>query len=350
VIRVLVVNGSTERRLSIARALLQAGDVRVVGETADPHVACEYVALFEPEVVVLDDNLPDVDGPLFLQHLTRHYPARVVWSGVAQTAQSTLEALDAGASAVISSAGAKNSRGRAARELIAAVRGAAATSPTRRQMESRVGGRHCSRRGADIGPCRRVIGIGASTGGTSAVEEVVQRLAPDTPPVLIVQHLPEYMVDVFAQRLRANTSVPVVIARHGATITPGMVVVAPGNAHMTLERVGEELEIRLTDGPRVNGQRPAIDALFASLSRTVGADAIGVLLTGAGRDGAAGLLAMRIAGARTLVQDEASSLVWAMPQAAVELGAAQEVLPLDSLVDRISQLPSRSRPTMMAQL
>lgn len=348
-IRVIVVNGSTECRLSIARALLQAGDVRVVGETANPHVACEYIASFEPEVVVLDSAIPDVDGLLFLQHLTGHYSARVVWCGSSLNPQSALNALNAGASAVLSKACTGSPRGRAAQELVAAVRGAAAISPTRRNMESRVSGRNSRRRAAED-PNRRVIAIGASTGGASAVEEIVAHLAPDTPPVLIVQHLPEYMVDVFAQRLRAKSVVPVVLARHGAQITPGMVMVAPGNAHMTTERIGDELEVRLADGPRVNGQRPAIDVLFSSLSRSVGAGAIGVLLTGAGRDGAAGLLAMRIAGARTLVQDEASSLVWAMPQAAVELGAVQEVLPLTSLVERISQLPQRSRPTMMSQL
>lgn len=347
-ISVLVVNGSAESRLSITRALLRAGDVRVVGETDDPHVACEYVALCGPDVVVLDSNLPNGGGPSFLRHLTAHFPARVVWCGVNANARLALDGLDAGASAVLSNTYATTPRGRDAQELIAAVRGAAATSPARRQLEYRICGRPFLQRIADMDTSRRVIGIGASTGGTAVVEEVVQRLAPDTPPVLIVQHLPEYMVDVFAQRLRAKTNLPVVLARHGAPITPGMVMLAPGNAHLTTERVGEDLEVRLTDGPRVNGQRPAIDVLFSSLSRTVGAGAVGVLLTGTGRDGASGLLAMRIAGARTWVQDEASSLVWAMPQAAVELGAVQEVLPLDSLVDRLSQLPTRSRPTMMA--
>lgn len=344
-----MVNGSAQCRLSIVRALLRAGDVRVVGETADPHVACEYAASFDPEVIVLDGDLPDVDGLLFLQHLTGHYDARIVWCGEALSAQHTLDALNAGASAVLPKVCPDVPRGRVAQELIAAVRGAAATSPARRRMESRVGARPSSREPIAMGPCRRVIAIGASTGGTNAVEEIVSRLAPDTPPVLIVQHLPEYMVDVFAQRLRDKSLVPIVLARHNAEVAPGAVIVAPGNAHLTTERVGEALVIRLVDGPRVNGQRPAIDALFSSLSRTVGGDAIGVLLTGTGRDGAAGLLAMRIAGARTLVQDEASSLVWAMPRAAVELGAAQEVLPLGRLADRISQLPARSRPTMMAQ-
>jgi two-component system chemotaxis response regulator CheB len=163
--------------------------------------------------------------------------------------------------------------------------------------------------------------------------------------VLIVQHLPEYIVPAFAERLGRLTRVPVEVATDGMLVRAGTVTIAPGGRHMAAESVGSEVRLRLQNKEKVNGHRPAVDVLFGSLARVAGKDALGVLLTGMGRDGAEGLLAMHQSGARTVVQDEASSVVWGMPKAAIEVGAAQEVLSLSHLVERIAHAGMRRRPT-----
>lgn len=346
-IRVLVADDTAASRDLIVKTLQQAGDIRVVANTADAYVACEYMTSLEPDVLVLSASLLPGDGLSLLRHLTQHYSARVVWCGASHSAKAAADAIAHGASAVIARLRTNDGRARIAQELVAAVRGAAATTPARRDLESRFAARRASA-GEGTHPTRQVIGIGASSGGTTAMEELVQYIGPDSPPVLLVQHLPVYVVDVFVRRLRGRTSLPVLLARDGAAIEPGTITVAPGHNHLATDRVGDELRVRLLDGVRVNGQRPAIDVLFSSLSRTAGVDATGLLLTGNGRDGAAGLLAMRVAGGRTWVQDEASALAWSMPRAAVELGAAQEVLCLARLGDRLAQFSVRRRPTLLA--
>lgn len=346
-IRVLVADDTTTSRDLIIQALQQAGDIRVVANTADAYVACEYMTSLEPDVLVLSAGLIPGDGLSLLSHLTQHYAARVVLCVGSHSAKAAADAIAHGASAVIARIRTNDGRTRIAQELVAAVRGAAATTPARRSLESRFARRRAAV-GECIHPARQVIGIGASTGGTVALEELVRHIGPDSPPVLLVQHLPVYMVEVFVRRLRERTSLPILLAKDGAPIEPGTLTVAPGHAHLATDRVGDELRVRLIDGVRVNGQRPAIDVLFSSLSRTAGVDATGLLLTGNGRDGAAGLLAMRVAGARTWVQDEASALAWSMPRAAVELGAAQEILDLARLGDRLAQFSVRRRPTLIA--
>lgn len=345
-IRVLVADELSASRELIVRTLQQAGDIRVVASTADPYVACDYMTSLEPDVVVLASGLLPGDGLSLLRHLTQHYPTRVVWCGASLTAKAAIDALAHGASIVVSRLQPNDGRLRVAQELLAAVRGAAATPPLRRNVEARFATRGVASGDGAPAVCQ-VIAVGASTGGTGAIEELVQHIAPCSPPVLVVQHLPEYMVDVFVRRLRERTASPVLLARDASPLAEGTITVAAGRAHLTTERVGDELRVRLIDGTRVNGQRPSIDVLFSSLSCTAGIDASGLLLTGSGCDGAAGLLAMRVAGARTWVQDEATALAWAMPKAAVEMGAAQEVLSLARLGERLAQLSTRHRPTVM---
>ena len=192
------------------------------------------------------------------------------------------------------------------------------------------------------GPGCPVVVIGASTGGTVAVESIVKALPMDGPPVVIVQHLPHYITAAFARRLDRLSALHVEEARDGAVLKRGSAVVAPGGRQLVLERRGLDLIVSVRVGAKVNGHRPSVDVLFHSAAEAVGAEAVGVLLTGMGRDGAEGLLAMHTAGALTLVQDEASSVVWGMPRAALDLGAADEVLPLNRMAARLTQAVTRS--------
>jgi two-component system chemotaxis response regulator CheB len=197
-----------------------------------------------------------------------------------------------------------------------------------------------------FGHCRVVV-LGASTGGTVALESIARTLPADFPPLVVVQHLSRYVSGTFARRLDQLVSLQVEEAADGLLLRRGQVVIAPGDRHVTVERRGQGLALSVRGGPKVKGHRPSVDVLFHSVAEVCGAAAVGVLLTGMGRDGAEGLLAMRSAGARTLVQDEASSVVWGMPRAAVELGAADEILPLERMANRLSDVVQRM-PSMRA--
>jgi two-component system chemotaxis response regulator CheB len=196
------------------------------------------------------------------------------------------------------------------------------------------------------GNCRVVV-LGASTGGTVALESIVRALPADFPPLVVVQHLSRYVSGTFARRLGQLVSLQVQEAEDGLLLRPGQVVIAPGDRHVTVERRGVGSSLSVRGGPKVKGHRPSVDVLFHSAAEVCGAAAVGVLLTGMGRDGADGLLAMRTAGAHTLVQDEASSVVWGMPKAAIELGAAGEIVSLERIANRLSDLVQRA-PTMRA--
>lgn len=189
----------------------------------------------------------------------------------------------------------------------------------------------------------RIIAIGASTGGTEAIKEVLVRLPADTPGVVITQHIPEAFSKPFAKRMDGCSAMTVFEAEHGQQILPGHVYIAPGSHHLIVKRDGARYICELSDGPPVNRHRPSVDVMFRSVAQNVGPNAIGVLLTGMGNDGAQGLLEMQSAGAPTIAQDERTSVVWGMPGEAVKLGAADEILPLDRIASRIIQLEKKSR-------
>jgi two-component system, chemotaxis family, protein-glutamate methylesterase/glutaminase len=347
-IRVLVADNSPRSRQSIVRALQQLPDIRVIGEASDSQDVCDFIAAQGPDVVVLSSSPVPGSGLAFLRHLTTRLSARVVWCSPSHSAPVSAAAIAHGACTVVAWPPETDGYFRPARELAAAVRGAFAAPDTRGPAESGVVGRRVTLAQAPT-PMPHVIGIGSSSGGASTVEQLLLRLGPDAPPVLLVQHLPPYIVDVFAQRLRNKTGLKVELARNGAPLRPGVVFLAPSQVHLTTQRLGAELCVRLVQDARSSGQRPAIDLLFSSLARTAGSLAAGLLLTGTGRDGATGLLAMRIAGGSTLVQDEGSSLAWDLPKAALELGAAQEVLPLRLLAERLAQWSKRTNlPELVA--
>jgi two-component system chemotaxis response regulator CheB len=311
---------------------------------------------------VLDLEMPRMDGISFLRRLMHHYPLPVVVCSSLATdgAEPALRALDAGAFAVVCKPTSAEDVPRMAAELLANVRAAAAAkdgtehrtasmaapapearrtpnAPARAQVHSVLPAADAAKERRGGSQCR-IIAVGASTGGTVAVETIVRALPTSCPPVVIVQHLPPYICGAFVRRLDQIAPLHVEEARDGQKLEPGVALVAPGDRHVLVERRGGQLYLLVRQGARVSGHRPSVDVLFRSTAEAAEDAAIGVLLTGMGRDGAEGLLAMRAAGAHTLVQDEASSTVWGMPKAALDVGAADEVVPLDRMAGRLNQI------------
>jgi two-component system chemotaxis response regulator CheB len=343
--------------------LAKVAGIQVIGEASDPYMAREMIVDQQPDVVVLDVEMPRMDGISFLERLMRYCPLPVVVCSSVTVAggEVALRALAAGAVAVVRKPSENYPPDEMGRDFIAAVTTAAAVTSlpssalvvaslrpatghaqTTTTVRPMAGPQRVTLRPETIDQRDlRVVALGASTGGTVAIENIVAALPQDFPPMLVVQHLPPYIVPAFAARLDQRARVSVVVASDGAVLRPGCVLIAPGDAHLLVERAGAHLKCRLWAAEKINGHRPAVDALFFSLAEAAPQDAVGALLTGMGRDGAQGLLALRAAGARTLAQDEASSVVWGMPKAAIDLGAAQEVLPLNQMARRLTQLGQR---------
>jgi two-component system chemotaxis response regulator CheB len=347
-IRVLLVDDSALARRLLSRMLTQVEGFQIVGEASDAYVARDRIVELRPDVVILDLEMPRMDGISFLRKLMKHFPIPVVVcsSLTPEGGENALRALDAGAIAVVCKAPAVGAVPQMTVDLTTAVRAAALAGRGRERFQEEV--REAARASIPavaaaaaapraVEDCR-LIAIGASTGGTLAVEAIVRELPADTPPIVIVQHLPQYISGAFARRLDQLTPLHVEEAVDGVVLRPGIAVVAPGDRHVVLERRGSDLFALVRTGDKVNGHRPSVDVLFRSAAEVVRADALGVLLTGMGRDGAEGLLAMRSAGARTIVQDEATSTVWGMPKAAMDLGAADEVIALDRIASRMCRL------------
>jgi len=348
--RVLIVDDSAVVRQVLCGLLDGAPGLQVMGAVADPLFAQQRMRHEWPDVIVLDVEMPRMDGLTFLRQLMRQRPTPVVVCSTRTQAGArvTVEALAAGAVAVLPKPAA-NVRQRLMEGgdgLVATVRAAAgarlaasprladplAPPPAPARLAAAVA-RPVRRRGA-----RKpgLVAIGASLGGTQALQTVLTALPPDCPPVLIVQHMPARVTHAFAERLDGLCRIAVREARDGEPALPGQALVAPGGRHLRLQRRGAGWAVEVLDGPRVNRHRPAVDVLFRSAAQQAGADAVGMLLTGMGADGARGLLEMRGAGAWTVAQDEASCVVYGMPRAAAELGAACAVLPLSAMAGVIA--------------
>lgn len=342
-IRVLVVDDSALVRRILSEELGRHPDVEVVGTAIDPYVAREKIARLRPDVLTLDVEMPRMDGLSFLAKLMRHYPLPVVVvsSLTPRDSDTAVRALSLGAVEVIAKPGSAFSTHGIGDDLVRAVRAAASARVSRRVNPSEAGPAPAAAR--DVPPVdataldttHKVLAVGASTGGTQAIERVLRGLPAHAPGTVVVQHMPEHFTAAFAKRLDGVCALEVREARDGDAVVPGVALIAPGNRHLVLQRSGARYVARVKDGPPVHHQRPAVDVLFQSVARHAGRNAVGVLLTGMGADGAKGLLAMREAGAHAIAQDEASSVVYGMPREAARLGAADEVLGLGEVAEAV---------------
>ncbi|MFW6278036.1 MAG: protein-glutamate methylesterase/protein-glutamine glutaminase [Halorhodospira sp.] len=333
-IRVLIVDDSALIRRLLSELLAQASDIEVVATARDPYDAREKIKQLHPDVLTLDVEMPRMDGITFLRNLMRLRPMPVVMvsSLTEDGAEETLEALALGAVDFVTKP--RTDVGHAlegyGEEIVAKVR-AAARAHVRPAPARRAGpAPQPHQRTTD-----KVVAVGASTGGTVAVQRLLEALPANAPALLITQHMPPGFSAAFAERLDGLCAVAVHEARDGQRVLPGHAYIAPGGYHLELLRDGSKYACRVHEGELVNRHRPSVDVLFDSVAVAARANAVGVLLTGMGSDGAAGLGRMRRAGAVTIAQDEATSVVWGMPGAAVKAGAVDHVLPLEGIAETI---------------
>lgn len=327
-IRVLVVDDSAVVRQIFSRELARDPELEVVGAAPDPYVARDLIVQRKPDVITLDVEMPRMDGLTFLRKLMHFHPMPVVVVSSLTPAGGAvaLEALAAGAVEVMCKPGSSFTVGDMTPLLAEKIRSAAHANvrraPSPHPPVEPGEPRALSR------TTNQILAIGASTGGTVALELMLKSFPANAPGTIVTQHMPELFTRYFAERLDAVTSLEVREAVDGDSIVPGLALIAPGDKHLMLRRSGARYYVQVRDGPRVNRHRPSVDVMFRSVAQAAGRNAIGAILTGMGNDGAQGLLAMKEAGARTFAQDEASCVVFGMPKVAIELGAVDEVRPL----------------------
>jgi two-component system chemotaxis response regulator CheB len=344
--RVLVVDDSAVVRQALGLILSRAG-LEVV-TASDPLVALDKMAAARPDVVVLDVEMPRMDGLTFLRRLMAEAPLPVIiCSGLAGAGtEVALHALEEGAVAIVEKPrlGVKGFLEESAERLVETVRGALGARPRRRRPGGVPAQAQAPAPRLDAGavlPARRpstlsattskVVAVGASTGGTEALRQLLEAMPPDAPGIAIVQHMPEAFTGAFSRRLARSCAIEVKEAASGDRLASGRALVAPGNRHLVVRRTGAHYAVEVLDGPAVCRHRPSVDVLFRSAAQAAGQNAIGVILTGMGDDGAEGLLELREAGAHTIAQDEATCVVFGMPKEAIARGAAREVLPLGEI-------------------
>lgn len=344
-VRVLVVDDSAVVREVLARELHKHPQIEVVGSASDPFVARDKILRYEPDVLTLDVEMPRMDGLTFLRKIMQHHPIPtiVISSVTPKGGQMALEALSLGAFDVLSKPGPAYSIGDMVAILVEQILAASRTKVGKIGKPAPVVARPPTK--ALSRTTNRILAVGASTGGTSAIEAFLRPIDAHCPPIAIVQHMPPGFTKAFATRLNSECAMEVREAEDGDLLNPGIALVAPGNWHMVLRRSGAQYKVSLHQGERRHYQRPAVDELFESVAEYAGANAVGVILTGMGSDGADGLRKMRDAGARTIAQDEASSVVWGMPGEAVKRGAAEFVMPLSEITHKAMQLVSEGNRT-----
>lgn len=345
-LKVLIIDDSAVVRQLLTRILSSDPSIEVVGSAPDPYVAREKIMQLKPDVLTLDVEMPRMDGLTFLEKLMRSRPMPVVMiSSLTESgAAETLRALELGAVDFVAKPKSDLSEllPVLSAEVISKVKGAASARMSRITAPRTEIQKVASSAALRIGAMERFICVGASTGGTEALKVFLGSFPAESPSVLIVQHMPEKFTSAFAARLNELCDVRVEEARDGDRCTPGRVLLAPGNFHMTVVKDGAGAIVRLTSAPPVNHHRPSVDVLMDSAAKVFGPRAVGVILTGMGDDGANGLLRMRQAGARTLAQDEATCVVYGMPKVAFERGGVEEVLPLEKLAPRALQRASET--------
>jgi two-component system, chemotaxis family, protein-glutamate methylesterase/glutaminase len=344
-IKVMIVDDSALVRQVVSLALAREPGIEVIATASDPVFAIDKLRQQWPDVIVLDIEMPRMDGISFLRKIMTERPTPVIiCSSLAENgAQATFDAMAAGAVTIITKpkAGLKSFLEDASNDIVQAIRGAAranlralprnmpANAPLNRPKLSAdvviaPGEPTAMARTTD-----QLIAIGTSTGGTQALEAVLTRLPATCLGIVIVQHMPEKFTALFAERLNGLCNLEVREARNGDRVIPGRALIAPGGRHMMLKRSGAQYQVEVVDGPLVNRHKPSVDVLFRSVAKFAGANALGIIMTGMGDDGARGLKEMHDAGARTIAQDEASCVVFGMPKEAIKLGGVDEVMPLD---------------------
>jgi two-component system chemotaxis response regulator CheB len=351
-VRVLIVDDSAVVRQTLSSVLASDPDIEVVATASDPFVAARRIQSEVPDVITLDVEMPHMDGITFLRKLMAQRPIPVVMcsSLTEEGSETLLQALEAGAVDVILKPRVDTAEFLAESRvrICDAVKAAARARP--RRLSSAAASGHAApqkKLSADVilppptpgqamaRTTETVVCIGASTGGTESLREVLQVLPPASPGIVIVQHMPEKFTAAFARRLDGLCELEVKEAADGDAVLRGRALIAPGNHHLLLQRSGARYFVTVKDGPLVSRHRPSVDVLFRSAARTAGANALGIIMTGMGDDGAHGLLEMKQAGAATVAQDEATSVVFGMPKEAIALGAVDRVQPLDRLAGEI---------------
>ena len=342
--RVLIVDDSAIVRKILSDALAGEPDLEVVGTAPDPYIARDKILALAPDVLTLDIEMPRMDGLTFLKKLMHFHPMPVVViSSLAQpSCRIAVEALENSAVEAMAKPGGPYSVGELRKSLADKIRAAAysrvkppAAVPAPRPPSMPPAGLPSPCTGA-------ILAIGASTGGTEAIATVLRELPPNSPPIVIVQHIPPEFSKAFAGRLNDLSAIEVREAADGDMLHPGLALVAPGDLHMLLKKTGGRYSVAVKTGPRVCYQRPSVDVLFSSVAESAGAAATGVILTGMGSDGAQGILKMRQAGAYTIAQNEATCVVFGMPREAIGLNAVDQILPLHGIAGAlINSKPAR---------
>lgn len=339
-IRVLIVDDSATARHILKEILESDKRIEVVGLAADAYIARDLVVELKPDVICLDVEMPRMDGVTFLQKLMAHFPTPVVMvsSLTRKSAQVTLDALEAGAVDYVAKPHSNiyDGKDEIKDELIEKVINASYArvqkkSPTQKTIQ----------RLSIAETTNKVIAIGSSTGGTEALKVVLQGMPRNSPAIIVVQHMPDSFVPPFAQRLNSLCEIDVKVAENGEFLAIGTAYIAPGGVHMVLRRSGARYYVEIGSGQKVSGHCPSVDVLFNSVAKVAGANALGVILTGMGSDGAKGMAKMHQNGAKTIAQSEESCVVFGMPKEAIKLGGVDEVVSLENISSAVVKLLNR---------
>lgn len=342
-VRVLIVDDSAVVREILTREFSADPDLKVVGAAPDPYAARDLIVKLQPDVITLDVEMPRMDGITFLRKLMHYHPIPIIIlsSLTERGGELAMEALQYGAVEVMCKPGAAYAVGDLSLQLIDVIKAAARVKVTKTAVKPTAAPPRASM--AMTRTTNQIIAIGASTGGTTALQTLLMAMPLNAPGIVITQHMPEHFTRSFADRLNELCQIEVKEAENGDSVSPGRALIAPGNYHMLLNRSGANYFVDVKSGPLVSRHRPSVDVMFKSVARHAGKNAVGAILTGMGRDGAQGMKLMHDAGAQTIAQDEESCIVFGMPQEAIKLGGADHVVALKDIAQKLLTLAASSQ-------